>query len=286
MARMGTQQDSLFDLQGRNTLKLFFFAILAIALMTVDHKTRALNSIRATAQTIISPLYYVVDAPGRLSSWVASQWRSHATLVAENTSLKRAKLEQEAKLQQLASLQQENLRLRGLLDAKSRVTNKVAVAQLLSVSLDPFRHVLTLNRGASDALFVGQPFMDANGILGQITSVSRHTSTGMLISDPSHSLPVQINRTGVRALVRGLGESSALRMINLPRSADIEVGDLVVTSGLAQRFPVGLPVGTVQAVSIESGAPFAQALISPVGALDRAQEVLVIWPDVTSGETP
>ena len=180
-------------------------------------------------------------------------------------------------MQKFDALEAENLRLRELLDSSFKVSDRVLIAELMAVEMDPYRHQVILNKGERDNAFVGQPLVDAYGIMGQILHTTPFTSTAMLITDPAHATPVQVNRNGLRSIAVGTGSLSELSLPHIPNSADIRVGDLLITSGLGGRFPPGYPVATVVAVTIDPGHPFAQVSARPLSHLDRSREVLLVW---------
>ncbi len=154
------------------------------------------------------------------------------------------------------------------------------------VDLDPFSHKVWINRGVKQGVVVGQAVIDGLGIVGQVEDVHRHFSTVRLISDPDHALPVQINRTGLRTVAYGSGETSHLLMPNVPLQADVSPGDVIVTSGLGDRFPPGFPVGEVERVERDSGETFATVYMRPYAALDRGREVLLIEPQAVIEPLP
>ena len=185
-------------------------------------------------------------------------------------------LSHEAELQRLASLEEENRRLRSLFEGAQGQEFEYDFAELLHVDLDPFSHKVLIDRGANDGVIAGQAVIDGSGVMGQVEDVHLHYSSVRLISDPNHALPVQINRTGLRTVAFGTGETSYLSMPSVPREADIRVGDLVVTSGFGERFPGGYPVARVTIINREEGLTFAQVEVRPLAALDRGREVLLI----------
>jgi len=252
--------------------------IASIALMTLDHRQHTLEGIRSALSVVVYPMQYLVNLPFALADWSSESLSSHATLLQENRALHAKQLELEFKLQKLAALESENRRLRALLQSSSRKWERVLIAELVSVDFDPFMHQILLNKGSNDGVFEGHPLLDANGVMGQINHVSPFTSTAILITDPSHAIPVQVNRNGLRSIALGTGEPDRLDIPHIPNNADIREGDLLVTSGLGLRFPAGYPVATVTSVVRDPTEPFAQISAMPLAHLDRAREVLLVWP--------
>lgn len=252
--------------------------------MTLDHRQHALEGIRSTLSMVVYPMQYVVNLPFEASEWASEALSSHSTLLEENRELKAKQLKLEFKLQKFAALETENKRLRALLQSASRRWERVLIAELLSVDFDPFKHQLLLNKGAHDGIEEGQPLLDAHGIMGQVIHVSPINSTAILITDPSHAIPVQVNRNGLRTLAVGTGEDNTLDVPHLPNNADIKVGDLLVTSGLGLRFPAGYPVARVESIKRDPQLPYARITAIPTAQLDRAREVLLVWPEIPEVE--
>lgn len=258
------------------------FSLLSLTLMTVDHRFHHLEAARSALAWMLSPIQYLVDLPVRLTHWAEESLSLRRHLIEENRALREEQLRLRVRLQKLAALEQENARLRELLAASKRLPQRVGIAELLAVNLDPYRQEILLNKGAADGVFVGQPLVDAGGIMGQVIRVYPHTATAMLISDPSHALPVQVNRSGVRSLAVGTGSPDLLELRYIPPSADVRVGDIVSTSGLGRRFPPDYPVAEITTVERIPGEPFAVVQARPLATLDRSREVLLIWPDERS----
>ena len=189
-------------------------------------------------------------------------------------------------MQTQAALQQENQRLRDLLNATQGRAYDFRFAEMVRVDLDPFSHKIWIDRGVDDGVFTGQAVIDGLGIVGQVEDVHLHFSVVRLISDPDHVLPVQINRTGLRTVAYGSGETSHLLMPDVPLQADVSPGDMIVTSGLGDRFPPGFPVGEVERVERDSGETFAKVYMRPFASLDRGREVLLIEPQLVEVPLP
>jgi len=254
--------------------------------MTVDHRLHYLESVRAAIATTLLPLQYVVDLPVSFGRWTGETLVSHSTLREQNRRMHDERLILEARLQKYASLQIENQRLRELLNSAQKIEERVVIAELLTVDLDPYKHHVTLNRGTLHEIEAGQPILDAHGVMGQVIHTAPFSSTAILITDPSHALPVQVNRNGLRAIILGTGIVGRLELQHLPNNADIEVGDLLVTSGLGGRFPAGYPVATVSEVHLDPGQPFAEIVATPAAHINSSRELLLVWPATPSEAIP
>lgn len=260
------------------TTRLIVCALASVVLMTLDHRQQQLDRVRAALSVVLYPVPWLVDAPFRFGNWVSESANTHAVLVAENRELRTAIGGTAAELLRFAALEEENRRLRALLQAAQTHDYVVEVARLLSVDLDPFRHQLMLNRGERHGVVRGQALIDAHGVMGQIHRINPLTSYALLITDPSHAIPVEVNRNGLRTIARGTGETDRLDLPYLPNNSDIEVGDLLVTSGLGGVFPPGYPVGTVTDVTRHPGERFAEISATPTALLNRSREVLLVRP--------
>lgn len=252
--------------------------IAALVLMTLDHRQHHLESIRGAILLTLTPLQYVANLPFAVGNWASDALATRYQLQQENRQLKQSQLEQAYKLQKLDSLETENRRLRALLQSAERSWERVLIAELLAVDFDPFTRQVLLNKGSVDDVFEGHPLLDAEGVMGQVTHVSPLNSVAMLITDPSHAIPVQVNRNGLRAIALGTGDPHSLEIPHIPNSTDIVVGDLLVTSGLGRRFPAGYPVAEIIEVERRPTDAYARVTARPLAKLERRREVLLVWP--------
>jgi len=250
--------------------------------MVLDHRFQYLNQVRAAISVIIYPIQSLVNLPVTAGEWMGESFSTRESLMAEVTTLKTQQLLYDVRLQKLAALESENMRLRQLLDSSFKVGERVLIAELLAVDMEPFSSQIVVNKGSGDGIYEGQPLLDAHGVMGQITRVGPLTSTAMLISDPNHAIPVVVNRNGLRTIAIGTGNPEELDIPHFPNNADIQVGDLLVTSGLGGRFPQGYPVASISAVEIDPGQPFARVTAKPAAHLQRSREVLLVWPKGTA----
>ncbi len=256
--------------------------MVSISLMVVDHRQGHLESVRSVLSTMVYPLQYVVNMPMQASHWISQLAVSQKNLIENNNRLREEQLLLNSKLQRFNVLLEENNRLRKLLESSVSLgerVEKVLIAELVAVEMDSFRKQITINKGQRENIYSGQPVVDANGIMGQVVHVNPFSSSVILITDSTHAMPVQINRNGQRAVATGTGEDNMLLLENLPTNSDIEVGDLVISSGLGDRFPKGYPVGTVSKVTIVPGEAFALVEVKPSARLEQSREVMLVWPN-------
>jgi rod shape-determining protein MreC len=225
----------------------------------------------------VYPVQVVVDLPFELYAWTKGALVDRSRLMVEHDELSSQLLDAEFKLQQLEALEAENSRLRALLDSTARLEDRRLVAEILSVDLDPYRQRFLLNRGGADDVFVGQAILGRNGVIGQVVNVGWWTAEAVLITDPDHAIPVVVNRNGLRTIAVGTGDQGRLRLPYLTNSADVEIGDLLVSSGMGDVFPAGYPVGRVLEIQTRPGQAFADVIAEPVSELDRDQEVLLVF---------
>ncbi len=246
--------------------------------MTVDQRLHQLEILRAGLSTALYPLQYLVDLPTSGLQWLGEALATRTDLLRENQQLRDERLRIKARLLRYEALRAENKRLKELLDSSVKLEGRTLVAELLAIDLDPSNHQILINQGSQHDVFEGQPLLDATGIMGQILHVAPFSATAILITDPDHALPVQVNRNGLRTIAVGTGDLHRLELPHVPNNADIRVGDLLITSGLGGRFPADYPVATVVSVAPNPGSPFAKVSAVPTALLDRSREVLLVWP--------
>ena len=267
------------------TLRTILLIIASVMIMTADHRWHHLETARGVIESyFIYPLRFLVNLPADFAGWVDESMSSHSTLLEENRELREQQLRAQVSLQKLSILEKENERLRKMLSARPKVGEQVLIAELLSIDLDPYRQQVILNKGRSQGVYLGQPIIDAWGVMGQVIHAGNQSATAMLISDPSHAIPVQINRNGLRSTAFGTGHAGLLELRYIPHNAQIEIGDLIVTSGLGGRFPPNYPVGRITEIDRPAGETFAVVQAEPVAHLDRSREVLLVWHNPPSTE--
>ncbi|CAD5107996.1 hypothetical protein PSEWESI4_02279 [Pseudomonas carbonaria] len=265
-------------------MRLLVLAVLSTALMVVDARLDVLKPMRSQMGLVLTPFYWVADLPVRVWDGITEQFNSRSELLAENEKLKAEALLMQRRLQKLAALTEQNVRLRELLNSAALVDEKVLVSELIGVDPNPFTHRIIIDKGSRDGVFLGQPVLDARGLMGQVVEVMPYSSRVLLLTDTTHSIPVQVNRNGLRAIASGTGNPERLELRHVADTADIKEGDLLVSSGLGQRFPSGYPVATVKEVIHDSGQPFAIVRAVPTAALNRSRYMLLVFSDPRTPE--
>ncbi len=245
--------------------------------MFVDSRFDYLDRVRYTLGFLTAPVYWVADIPTRVSYWIDDVFVSHGDLIEENERLREELLFAQRELQLVAGLSTENSRLRALQEASAAVSGNILTAEIINISSDPGSRRVLINRGQQHGVELGQALLDAHGLMGQVVEVLPFTSWVMLITDSRHGTPVQVNRSGERAIARGSrGEIPELELEYVPETSDIVVGDLLVSSGLGQRFPKDYPVAQVTSVVHDRGQPFATIKARPLAQMDRTRHVMLL----------
>lgn len=265
-------------------LRFLGLLVVSIVMMIVDQRENHLDAVRQGIAAGVYPLRVIVDAPVSIWQWSSAALKDREELELENSRLNTERLLTNARLQRYSALEAENARLRAMLEATSTVTDRIRVAELMAVSANPYRHSIVIDKGTRDGVYDGQSMIDANGVVGQVIEPGLLSSQCLLISDPGHALPVEVNRNGLRTIARGTGEFDRLDLPFLPNNADIQEGDLLVTSGLGGAFPAGYPVAVVTAVTRAPAEPFAAVSAKPSTQLNQVREVMLVWSN--DGDQP
>ncbi len=251
---------------------------VSIMMMITDHRFQHLEVVRTNISLLLSPVRYLVSLPAAGGDWLGSLLASRTELLNENERLKAEGRILKVRLLKFQSLAEENVRLRNLLGSSREIADDVIVAKLLSVDQNPYSQLIEINRGSSGGVEIGNAVIDDFGIMGQVIHVNTQSATIILISDPEHAIPVQFIRSGTRSVAFGRGSTRQLELRYLPATADIKIGDALVTSGLGGRFPPDYPVATVTAITEDRVLGFVSVFAHPKARLDSSREVLVIKP--------
>ena len=259
-----------------STLRLLAYLALTIALVILDHRGGWLSQVRAQANVVTQPLWWLAGLPGRLTTRVQDDAATRTGLTEENRRLRNDMLVANARLARLQTAAADNAQLRALLGVKTSRGLDVQLAPVLDIDLAPGRQRLVLDAGSRDGATLGQAVIDAGGLMGQIIDTTPAHATVLLLTDPDHAVPVVVARNGVRLIVYGRGRSDLLELADVPLNSGVEVGDLLVTSGLGGRFPAGFPVGKVAALRPDDSHAFLVGDVTPAARLDRGRDVLLL----------
>jgi rod shape-determining protein MreC len=266
-------------------LRTFLLALASLALIFYDTRGDSLTGVRSSLSLMLTPLVWVASLPSHLMT-AAEHLDTRESLERENRELKERQLLLAARLQKMEALEAENRRIRELLASAARIEDEVLIAEIVAISQDPYRNQVTLNKGTREGVYRGQALVDAHGVIGQIVSIGHLRSQALLITDPDHGIPVEVNRTGMQTIAIGAADLG-LRLPFLASNADLQVGDLLVSSALGGRFPAGYPVGTVYEVRHVAGEHFMEAYASPAARLNQGRQALLVWSEsypVAGGE--
>jgi rod shape-determining protein MreC len=276
MARARDESSPLFAGNAAGTLRLIFYLALAMVLMVLDHRNGWLWRLRYGAAVVVEPVYRLAGLPAVGVRTLSVAFADRQRLTEQNQRLREDLLLANAKLNRMAAVAEQNQRLKELLDTQHSLELNVQLARVIGMDLGAYRYRLTLNVGARDGVKPGQPVIDAHGVMGQVKEVLPTTSVVMLVTDPAHAIPVEIERSGLRTVAYGSRDGDQLSLPNIPLAADVRVGDHLLTSGLGGRFPPGFPVGEIRSVTPGATGMFMVAQAQPAADLDRSEDVLLL----------
>ena len=266
--------------------RLALALLMSVALILFDHKLDGFGTTRVYLNSLVSPLQYLANLPGQMLNASASRFVSHERLFNENAKLTYDALLINAQLQRLTFLEEENDRLRSLLNSPVQDNTRKLVAELMAVDNNPYSHQIVINKGAINGVFEAQPVLDDRGIVGQIMQVSSTNSRVLLIADVTHAIPVRIARNNVRLVVTGSGSLNELLIQHVAHSSDIKIDDVLLSSGLGNVFPEGYPVATITSIIRDESRPFSQVRAKPIAQLDRLKYLLLLWSERTLDVDP
>lgn len=276
MRTLGSTRKPLFQRTQQHGLRTLLLVLTSLVLITVDLRSERLATTRGVIMQGLTPLLVLAEIPAGIGRYFDRVTLS-AGQQAEIDRLREERLQLAARLQRTEALERENHRLRALLSSSEDLEQRVLVAEILDASQAPYRQQLILNRGRRDGVYRGQALVDAQGVLGQVVRVHARTATALLLTDPDHGIPVEVNRTGLQTIAIGRGDGLGLSLPFLPGNADIRVGDLLVSSSLGGRFPAGYPVAEVSELRHQPGQPFMEAVAFPTARINQGRQVLLLW---------
>lgn len=256
-------------------MRLSFFVALSLFLLVADLRFQTLEPTRMAVAALLWPLQKAVLLPVEGAGEAGNYFSSLTRLARENATLRERQLAQANLLLRQAHLDEENRRLRALLDMGERVDAPARAAEILYAARDPFARRVVINRGTTHGIETGQAVIDDVGVVGQVTRAFPLSSEVTLLTDKNQAIPVQVARTGQRAVLAGAGDG-ALELKFLSANADIQRGDTLVTSGLDGIYLPGLPVARVETIDRDNSFSFARIECAPLAGVERHGQVLVL----------
>jgi len=257
--------------------QILILALLATGLLIIDRSTEWFKPARVVIDQLMRPLYWVTNIPDNVLKWGEDNFVGKSELIKKNEQLKQEILIYRGRLQRLSELATENLRLMQLLNASELLFDRILVTKVISVSPTTQRHTITIDKGTKNGAYVGQPVLDSEGLMGQLIRVYANHSVALLITDSSHALPVKVLRNGVRSIAEGRADYGRLTLRYVSPTADIKLGDQLLSSGLGGRYPAGYPVGKVVGIQDITGSVFMSVEVEPSALLDRSSHLLLVF---------
>ena len=261
--------------------RLVFTLIFSFAIMYLDFNGKYLNTLRSYLSAAVYPVHVLVNTPKNLFSAISGNINKQEKLDLINQDIKKENIILKSKIQQIYKLESENKRLRALLDSKPEHQNELIFAEIVSINNDVNKHRIMINKGSRENVYSGDVVSDSKGIIGQIIRDHIFGSEVLLITDPEHAIPIEVARNGLRSIAIGVGNYDHIVLNYLPISADINKGDVLITSGLGGKYPEGYPVATVESIANLSGEPFLEIEAKPFAELQNINEVWVIKQSIT-----
>ena len=258
--------------------RLFIAVMVSASLMLADSRLNAFSDVRYLLNSFVAPIHYAANLPRTMFDGMYDRFNSRNTLMLENQKLKQEMFMQSSNLLLMEQLKQENSRLRNLLGSPFIRDERKMVTEVMAVDSAPYTHQVMIDKGQIDGVYEGQPVISDKGIVGQINYVGAHNSRVLLLTDPNNSIPVQVVRNDIRVIASGKGHLDSMQLEHIPTNTDIEVGDLLVSSGLGGRYPEGYPVGYISNIDNDNKRPFASIDLETTVEFDKLRYLLLVWP--------
>jgi rod shape-determining protein MreC len=256
--------------------RLTFFVLAAIAIMIADHRFHALEAMRLTLSVVAHPLEAIAQMPGEGLAKVSDYFANQDRLLQENRDLRERVLENAAAAQQTRLLRAEQEQLLQMGAARSKYAEGGMIAEVLYNARNPFTRKIVVDKGLTQGVRAGMPVIDGSGVVGQVTSVGTFSSEVTLVTEKDQSVPVMLVRNGLRAVAVGAGKDGLIDVPFMPVSADIQAGDMLVTSGIDATYPAGLLVAKVTEVDKNAAYVFAKIGARPAAGVDNHRFVMLL----------
>lgn len=260
-------------------LRLFLAIAISASLMLADSRLGAFTNVRYFLNSLVAPIQYAADLPRTMFDGFYERFNSRQHLIDTNHALKNDVLRLKSNLTLLDQYREENKRLRKLLGSPYVRDERKMIAEVMAVDTTPYRHQIMIDKGADEGVYVGQPVINDQGIVGQVIYVSAQNSRVLLLTDGNSAVPVQVIRNDIRVIASGTGQVDQIKLEHIPTSTDIRQGDVLVTSGLGGVYPEGYPVAKVISVNRDTKREFADISARPVVDFERLRYLLLVWPN-------
>lgn len=254
--------------------KLLLLIILSVSCMVLDSRYSAVQQLKEYAAIALQPLRWLAAQPVVAYEFADGILSSQSTLLKENKRLQQENLALQQKITQNHLQQQELHQLQSVHDLYNKIEQTGTVAQIVSNPIHLDMGKVIINKGSQAGLQAGDAVVDENGLLGQITKIQPFYAEVHLLSHAHSVIPVVVQRTGIRSLLYGSGNSTELRYF--PLDGDLKIGDTLLTSGMNSVYPAGIPVAQVKSINHANGTPFQQVDTTPFAAMQKSRYVLVL----------
>jgi rod shape-determining protein MreC len=280
MIKSHERSSKLFNKGPSLLSKFLLISLISIVLMGIDFRFHYLKNIRQTTNVFTKPFHAFLNLPSNLYDFTTQYFSNQSQLIHENEILKLDMDRLKADLQRLDFIDQENDQLKNLLEVKNAHKFKTEAVSIIYSRFDPFNQKIIIDGGQNKNFQAGQPVIDALGLVGQISSVFPETSEVVLLIDKKMSVPIQIQRNGLRAITNGNGQNEMITLSYLPHSVDVIQGDILKTSGIDTIYPEGLAVAEVIEINNDPQLPFAKIICKPIASIRNHSHLLVVVPSV------
>jgi rod shape-determining protein MreC len=276
-----------FFKRGPSLLTRFtFFSTLSLLLLVSDARFSYLTSLRQVVAVMVYPFQQLSALPGALGGRVADFFVTQAQLHRDNDQLQRQNLLNAGALLNQQALVAENQHLRQLLALREKLPRAAIGAEILYAHRDPFTRRVVVDRGAQHGVVPGSAVLDHIGVVGPITRIFPWTSEVTLVTDKEQAVPIQVLRSGLRGVTFGIGYDGTLELRFMPVNADIQNGDVLVTSGIDGTYPAGLPVAVVSNIERNAAYAFARITCTPAAGVSSYGQVLIVGSEKNAPENP
>lgn len=257
-------------------LRLCIAIVISIVMIVIDSKLNILFSFRNCINNSIYLFYCLCNKPISAFNKMSQIFMGYNRLVEENSVLRKELFLKNSEILLIDQYKQENHKLYKLLNAPIREFSNKLIAKVFFINTDSYNQKTIIDQGIHSNVYVGQPVFSDTGVVGQVVSVYQNSSRVLLISDPTHALPVKLKRNNVRMILMGRGFNSDL-YAGFPGNIDVYIDDILVTSGLDGRFPEGYPVAIISEIHINSEKDFTVIRARPIVEFENLRYLVLIW---------